>query len=153
MGSDFVGREAELALLAQQMDAAAQGTGSVVLLTGPAGIGKSTLAAEALRRRAGPAGIGIVRGHCPRDAVAPPLWPWRRALRLAGAGAWATAALPAQRAGTPPPGAGTATARAAAAAARFLELAAMAEALADAAAANGRGLVVVLEDLHWADAA
>ncbi|MEU2392294.1 AAA family ATPase [Streptomyces sp. NPDC007369] len=157
MGDEFVGRAAELALLAEQMEAAGQGTGSVVLLTGPAGIGKTTLAAEALRRHAGSAGLTVVRGHCPRGAGAPPLWPWRRALRLAGAEPEPgppvpVPPVPGQRAAAPPPEVGTSTAQAAAAAARFLELASMAEALAGAAA-KGRGLAVVLEDLHWADAA
>ncbi|WP_219668687.1 AAA family ATPase, partial [Streptomyces bambusae] len=154
MGSNFVGRTAELAVLAQRIEAAAQGSGSVLLLAGPAGIGKSTLAAEAVRRHADPARFGVVRGHCPRDAVAPPLWPWRHALRLAGA----APGMPGRRTAEPP-GAGTAVgqqpwstlAPADAAAVRFLELARMGEALA--AAAAERALVVLLEDLHWADTA
>ncbi|MEV6332648.1 AAA family ATPase [Streptomyces sp. NPDC051909] len=154
MGSEFVGRAAELAVLAQRIEAAARGSGSVVLLAGPAGIGKSTLAAEALRRHADPAGVTVVRGHCPRDAVAPPLWPWQRALRLAGA----TPAVPGQRtAGRSEDGAAarqrpwSVREPADAAAVRFLELVQMSEALA--AAAAERTLVVLLEDLHWADTA
>ncbi|MFF8847562.1 ATP-binding protein [Streptomyces sp. NPDC015127] len=144
MGSEFVGRAAELAILAQRIEAAARGSGSVVLLAGPAGIGKSTLAAEALRRHADPSGFTVVRGHCPRGGVAPPLWPWQRALRLAEA-----APEGAEHQGAVPPG--SATVPADAAAVRFLELARMGEALA--AAAAERPLVVVLEDLHWADTA
>ncbi|TLQ42247.1 AAA family ATPase [Streptomyces marianii] len=103
---EFVGRAAELAALAERIEAAARGTGSVVLLAGPAGVGKSTLAAEALRRHTGSAGFTVVRGHCPRDAVAPPLWPWQRALRLAGV----APGVPAPRnAGSPPGAAGAAT--------------------------------------------
>ncbi|MGW1954052.1 ATP-binding protein [Streptomyces sp. NPDC001920] len=145
--ADFVGRTIELAALAERIEAAASGTGSVVLLAGPAGIGKSTLAAEALRRHADSAGFTVVRGHCPRDAVAPPLWPWQRALRLAGV----TPGVSAQRTTGPCPGAGAATEPATAAAARFLELARMSEALAGAASEHP--LAVLLEDLHWADTA
>lgn len=155
MRSDFVGRAAELTFLAQRIGAAARGSGSVVLIAGPAGIGKSTLAAEALRRHADRVNVPVVRGHCPRDAVAPPLWPWRRALRRAGVTSWTheeggTAAPDGQgRATGQPPWSGTEPA--AAAAARFLELARTSEALAAAAAEHA--LVVVLEDLHWADTA
>ncbi|MER7467220.1 AAA family ATPase [Streptomyces sp. NPDC097981] len=154
MGIEFVGRAAELAILAQRIEAAGRGSGSVVLLAGPAGIGKSTLAAEALRRHAAPARFTIARGHCPRGAVAPPLWPWQRALRLAGA----TTGIPGPRTAEPPQtgaAAGqqpwSAMAPADAAAAQFLELARMCEALA--ATAAERPLAVLLEDLHWADAA
>ncbi|MFG2296988.1 AAA family ATPase [Streptomyces sp. NPDC048603] len=162
MKSEFVGREDELAVLAHRMRAAAEGSGAVVLLAGPAGVGKSTLAAEALRRHAGPAGFTVVRGHCPRGAVAPPLWPWQRALRLAGAGPGARRA-PGQRGDGPPGDSSGASAGARAwsavvpadpadaAAARFLELARMSEALA--AATAERPLAVLLEDLHWADMA
>ncbi|MFE9629385.1 ATP-binding protein [Streptomyces sp. NPDC006463] len=154
MESEFVGRAAELAILAQEIGAAARGSGSVVLLAGPAGIGKSTLAAEALRRHAAAPRFTVVRGNCPRDAVAPPLWPWQRALRLAGV----TAGVPGPRTAEPPGAGGTgrqqpwgAMVPADAAAVRFLELARMSEALTTAAAE--RPLAVLLEDLHWADAA
>ncbi|MBN0042532.1 AAA family ATPase [Streptomyces actuosus] len=152
---DFIGRMTELAALAERIEAAATGAGSVVLLAGPAGIGKSTLAAEALRRHADSARFTVVRGHCPRDAVAPPLWPWQRALRLAGV----TPGGAAQRTAAPRPGAGAApghrpweaTDPATAATARFMELAGIGEALA--VASSQRPLIVLLEDLHWADTA
>ncbi|MGW7437139.1 ATP-binding protein [Streptomyces sp. NPDC054849] len=152
---DFVGRANELEALGERIEAAARGTGSVVLLAGPAGIGKSTLAAEALRRHADSAGFTVVRGYCARDAVAPPLWPWRKALRLAGI----TPGIPAQRAATPPAEAGAATVRqpwpvtepGSAATAQFQELVRMSESLV--AAASERSLLILLEDLHWADTA
>ncbi|MFD5620967.1 ATP-binding protein [Streptomyces yangpuensis] len=151
---DFVGRASELGFLRERIEAAARGSGSVVLLAGPAGIGKSTLAAEALRRHADSARFTVARGHCPRDAVAPPLWPWQQALGLAGV----TPVVPAQRT-APPPGTGTAagqqkwpvTEPVNARAARFQELARLRESLA--AAASRRSLLIVLEDLHWADTA
>ncbi|MFF4422906.1 ATP-binding protein [Streptomyces sp. NPDC001549] len=152
---EFVGRASELEALRERIEAAARGTGSVVLLAGPAGIGKSTLAAEALRRHADSAGFTVVRGHCARDAVAPPLWPWQKALRLAGI----TPGVPAQRAATPPPEAGAAAVRqlwsvtepANASAAQFHELVRMSKSLATAA--SERSLLILLEDLHWADTA
>lgn len=49
----LVGRSAALAQLQAAVDNARQGRGSVVLIAGPAGIGKSRLISEALRARAG----------------------------------------------------------------------------------------------------
>ncbi|MFE1292739.1 AAA family ATPase [Streptomyces sp. NPDC058751] len=144
MTGDFVGRAVELASLARRIEAAAHGTGSVVLLAGPAGIGKSTLAAEALRRHAEPSGRTVVRGHCSRDEVAPPLWPWQQALRHAGV----DPGLSARPSG---PALSSTAHTAHAAEARFLELARMTAALTAAAAEHP--LLVLLEDLHWADTA
>ncbi|WP_051943007.1 ATP-binding protein [Streptacidiphilus rugosus] len=138
--SDFVGRGAELAELGRLLDTSARaGQDAVALVAGPAGIGKSRLVAEALSPRERP----VARGHCPRDAAAPPLWPWRQALRSAGVTAPAAVSAPM-------PGSGDARL---AAAARWAELADMAAALGRAARATEGGLVVLLEDLHWADAA
>ena len=76
----FVGRGRELAALAGWPAAGTQGTSGpdagVVLVQGPAGVGKSMLVDHALRQ----AGIAAVRGYCPAEP-APPLWPWRAILR------------------------------------------------------------------------
>ncbi len=102
--------------------------GGVLLITGPAGVGKTRLVDEALRRARGTA---VVRGYCPAE-TAPPLWPWRAALRRAGAEITREPDIEP-------------------AAAKSAWFAALAQ-LSDALIAAGR-LVVVLEDLHWGDAA
>ncbi|MGY1804510.1 ATP-binding protein [Blastococcus sp. SYSU D00922] len=132
-GAPFVGRTAELAELAAGIAAASDGRGGLLLLCGPAGIGKTRTVEEAVR--AAPA---VAWGRCVDDPGAPPLWPWRRVVR----------SLPAVRAavaGLELPSEAPADADAA----RFQLVATASEALVDAAADDG--LVVVLEDLHWAD--
>jgi DNA-binding CsgD family transcriptional regulator len=131
----FVGRSGAVAELRARLAAAAGGTGALVLVGGPAGIGKTRLVETVVDADA-------VWGRCVDDPGAPPLWPWRRVLR----------ALPA---------AGAEVARALAdldghdgadlVAARFRFVGLAADALV--AAAEPSGLVVVLEDLHWADEA
>ncbi|HEX6026165.1 MAG TPA: BTAD domain-containing putative transcriptional regulator, partial [Solirubrobacter sp.] len=59
----FVGREAELARLEQALDAAAAGRGTTALISGPAGIGKTRLAAE-LAERARSRGATVLTGRC-----------------------------------------------------------------------------------------
>lgn len=58
--SRVVGRDPELAVFADAVTAAAEGTPSVLLVAGEAGIGKSTLVAEAARR----SGVDAVVGRC-----------------------------------------------------------------------------------------
>jgi DNA-binding CsgD family transcriptional regulator len=138
----FVGRGPELELVLDRLESAGAGRGGVLLVSGPAGIGKTRLVEEALTRCGGTAPVG--RGQCTDDPGAPPFWPWSRALRTvdrAGDTALA-AALPGERAVPADP--------AAAAAERFRGLTAATDALLRAAA--DRRLVLVLEDLHWADA-
>src|SRR5882672_10059367 len=80
----FVGRAREFRQLMQLLDTARQGHGQVVMISGPAGIGKTRLAEEmALRARR--RGVRAAVGRCWRDGEAPPLWPWRTVLRDLGA--------------------------------------------------------------------
>jgi ATP/maltotriose-dependent transcriptional regulator MalT len=66
---NVVGRDAELAVFASAFEAAAAGSPSVVLVSGDAGIGKSTLVAEAARRAGATTYLG--RGvHVGGDAIA-----------------------------------------------------------------------------------
>jgi DNA-binding CsgD family transcriptional regulator len=127
-GVAFVGRGREFGALVAHLAAQDRPSGGVLLISGPAGIGKTRLVDEAVGRADGPA---VVRGYCPAE-VAPPLWPWRAALKRAG--------VEIARGPDVEP--------AAAKSAWFAALAQMSDALIAAAP-----LAVVLEDLHWADAA
>ncbi|MFF5031059.1 ATP-binding protein [Nocardia salmonicida] len=80
MQTPAVGRHEELARLRAAVVAAASGAGRFVLVSGPAGIGKSWLA-ECVATLAIEAGLRVARGNSFDDAGMPPLWPWRRAAR------------------------------------------------------------------------
>jgi DNA-binding CsgD family transcriptional regulator len=136
----FVGRGAELGLLLDRLAAAEAGRGGVLLVSGPAGIGKTRLVEEALSRYGGAAAVG--RGRCTDDRGAPPFWAWSRALHaLDRAGTDLVGALPSGVGAVEP---------SAVAAERFRALTAVTDALLRTAA--DRPVVLVLEDLHWADA-
>jgi tetratricopeptide (TPR) repeat protein len=68
----------------QLLEAAGHGRGQVVVISGPAGIGKTRLAEE-VALRAQRRGVCVAVGRCWRDGEAPPLWPWRMVLRDLGA--------------------------------------------------------------------
>src|SRR5215467_12241296 len=76
----FVGRARECRQLLQLLGAASQGYGQVVMISGPAGIGKTRLAEE-VALRAQCRGVRVAVGQCWRDGEAPPLWPWHMILR------------------------------------------------------------------------
>lgn len=63
-----MGRQAELALLLDRLSAVPDGHGGVLLVSGPAGIGKTRLVEEALARYGGVVG----RGVCTAWAGSPP---------------------------------------------------------------------------------
>ena len=121
----FAGRAVELGTLGQALAAARAGRGTAILVTGEAGIGKTRLAAEIVGR-AGEAGFATLLGRS-IDLVGTelPYQPFAEALRSIG--------------GTRPAAAGS-------------QLAVFEETLAlltgHAAAAP---VLLVLEDLHWAD--
>ncbi|HVT77271.1 MAG TPA: AAA family ATPase [Acidimicrobiales bacterium] len=125
----FVGRESELDELASILR---ERRGGVALIAGEAGIGKSRLVSEALRGDAPPS----VAGFCWPGDGAPALWPWIQVVKACVAGA-ADDAISLLRPAT----SGDAS--------QF----ALFESVTDVvrAAAQPDGLVVVLEDLHWAD--
>jgi DNA-binding winged helix-turn-helix (wHTH) protein/tetratricopeptide (TPR) repeat protein len=155
----FVAREPELARLEALWAAARDGAGQVVFVSGEPGIGKSALVQRFVERALVQAPLSLaLQGQCiPLFGLAEPHLPWREAL-AAGLSSPACAELlealrlyaPGWCARLPPAlvGAGheqTQPQRAAHAGA--LELV---EALR--AAATSRPLLLVLEDLHWADA-
>jgi hypothetical protein len=125
----MVGREAQLAAVLEQLDQADAASPAFVALVGEPGIGKSRLAAE-LAARAGGRGAAVLLGRCSQDDGAPPLWPWLQVLRGMGRD------LPEL------PDDGSAP------------FAVWEQIVADVVeVARGRTLVVVLDDLHWADVA
>jgi len=156
----FVGRESELAALTADLDTALDGRGGVVLLGGEAGIGKTRLVEELAAAAAG-RGALVLWGRCWEGEGAPAFWPWVQVVRAyvqasdpaalredMGAGASDIAQLvPAVRDRLPDLPAPPASEPEAA---RFRLFDSMAGFLT--AAAGRRPLVVVLDDLHGADA-
>lgn len=155
----FVARDAELARLEALWAAARGGAGQVVFVSGEAGVGKSALLQRFVQRALGQAPLALLlQGQCiPLFGLAEPHLPWREALAsgLSSPGraellealelyapGWCARLPPALVDSSRPPGEPRRAAHAGA-----LELV---EALR--AAASSRPLLVLLEDLHWADA-
>ncbi|MFD1544627.1 BTAD domain-containing putative transcriptional regulator [Nonomuraea guangzhouensis] len=137
----ITGRRAELTALDGLLEAAAAGRPGFSLITGEPGIGKTRLAEE-LVSRAGARGFTVAVGRCAATEGAPAFWPWVTVLeRLADA----LPPLPADvRANLPGVGSATGTDPEGA---RFRTY----EAAARALTAGERPVLVVLDDLHWAD--
>jgi hypothetical protein len=86
-----VGRERELADLLAALDAAEAGHGSLCLLVGEPGVGKTSLA-ERLCDAATERGAFVARGPCWDAGGAPAYWPWIQVLRAIVRGGRATGA-------------------------------------------------------------
>jgi DNA-binding SARP family transcriptional activator len=156
----FVGREAEFAQLAAGLDDALAGRGRLFFLVGEPGIGKSRLADE-LIRRARERGVQVLVGRCWEASGAPAYWPWVQSLRsyireaepdalrreLGAGGAELAQILPELRTILPElPEPGSIDAESA----RFRLFDATAE--FDRNASRTRPLLLILDDLHAADA-
>jgi hypothetical protein len=76
----FVGREAELEALRAGLDAALSGRGQVLLLVGEPGIGK-TRTSEELATYARLRGAQVLWGRCYEGEGAPAYWPWMQIIR------------------------------------------------------------------------
>ncbi|MGN6566249.1 MAG: AAA family ATPase [Thermomicrobiales bacterium] len=133
----LVGREREQAVLRELLAAARAGEGSLVLIGGEAGIGKTALA-ETLGWEAVEQSALVLVGRCYDLTETPPYGPWTELLAQA----------PADTQPAPPFRAGVPTADAANQAALFAQVH---DFLASLAAQQP--LVLLLDDLHWADPA
>jgi tetratricopeptide (TPR) repeat protein len=76
----FVGRTAELERLDAALDRSGAGSGSIALVSGEPGIGKSRLSDEAAARARG-RGVRTLWGRCWEAGGAPAYWPWIQCLR------------------------------------------------------------------------
>ncbi|WP_207312542.1 ATP-binding protein [Lentzea alba] len=121
-----VGRARELAMIRSRLAAE---TGGLVLCGGEPGIGKTRLAQE-LAGHALALGREVVWGHCVETEGAPAFWPWRQVLKAAGTDPDEVLAHDAE---VPQD--------------RFRVFDAVATAL------DRDGLVIIVEDVHWADRA
>ncbi|MEW6273222.1 MAG: AAA family ATPase [Thermodesulfobacteriota bacterium] len=158
----FVGRERELAELSTALDEAAAGRGALYLVAGEPGIGK-TCFAEVFAALTAARGASVLRGSCWEGEGAPPYWPWTQVIRAllpalargvdtGRAGAPYLAAIVPELAGrVEQVGEAVAPAAPESDAARFQLFDAVAGLLASASAR--RVLLILLDDLHWADAA
>ena len=156
---ELVGRDDQLAALDGILADAQGGRGRVVLVAGEPGIGKTRLAEEAARRAAA-AGMQVAWGRCHEGDGAPALWPWAQVVRqlaadlgpgqpasmLGPSAAWLGPLMP-ELADPPPPTRPRPVADLGTA--RFQLNQAVAGLLRQLAEA--RPLLVVVDDLHWAD--
>ena len=141
----LIGREPALAAASSVLGDALSGSGQFLMISGEAGIGKSAMLA-ALISQAGPVPL-VLRGFCWEGDGAPPYWPWAQVLRASGLpmaelGEAGWLLQPASR----PAGSMSA---AAAADAQFRLFEAVSRSLSGLAA--DRPVLVVLDDLQWAD--
>jgi hypothetical protein len=152
-GQDLIGRDRPRRALTSAVDAAAAGAGGLVLVTGEAGIGKTALVTAAMAH-AREAGALVASGTCWDGDGVPGLWPWIHIVRALRRGVepdvWERAARDAG-AGLERLLGGASTPSPSASASAF-EIIDAVTTLVDVLA-HERPVVLVVEDLHWADAA
>ncbi len=136
----LVGRDRETGAIEAHLSTALSGRGSVVLLSGPPGIGKTALA-RAAQAMAGRAGMAVFVGRAVDTQGVPPLWPWRVVLPDAGA-----PQAPDRDGGNAPGTPEDAAAR------QFLAVQHLTVSVVERAGGSaGQATLLVLEDMHWAD--
>ncbi|MFE5570729.1 ATP-binding protein [Amycolatopsis japonica] len=147
MSAALIGRDHPAGVLRAEIARATESHGGLVLVTGEAGIGKTTLvtgAAEEAKRL----GALVLNGSCWDSASAPGYWPWTQVVRglrrAVGERCWAAMADSALDVLL-------GEARGDGAADGFRLYDAVTSVLV--AASQDQPVVVVLDDLHWADAA
>ena len=134
--AELIGRDHPAGILRAEIDRAAESHGGLVLVTGEAGIGKTTLVTDGMdaARRAGAL---VLSGSCWDSSAAPGYWPWVQVIRALRRHAGDTSSLEVLLGERGPAADG------------FEIYDAVTSALV--AAAQRQPVVVVLDDLHWAD--
>lgn len=146
-GTPFIGRDDELARLTGVLDRARAGTPRAVVLSGDAGVGKTRVLTEAAAH-ATRTGMTVLTGHCvDLGDVGLPYLPFTEILGVLGGDERFAAALAAHPAVDRLLGSGSGTDTDTGSRLRLFE--GVAGLLADAA--DITPLLLVLEDLHWAD--
>jgi DNA-binding NarL/FixJ family response regulator len=140
----MVGRDRELARVTGLLDDALAGRGRLVLCTGEAGIGKTRLAEE-LAAAATARGVAVAWARAADRGGSPPYGLWRLVLAEAAVGSGSAADPWPAAFGAADLGAESSVAQ------RFALFAEVRGRLAQAASRSG--LVLVLDDLQWADEA
>ena len=142
----LIGREPVLAAAGSVLQDAMAGSGQLLLISGEPGIGKTAVLAE-LIGQAEQCDAVVLRGFCWEGTGVPPYWPWSQVVRASGREAEELGAAAWLLDDAHPP-------------AESMDAAAAADAqfrLFEAVHAVLRGLapdrlvVVVIDDLHWAD--
>jgi hypothetical protein len=136
----LVGRDGEVDVLMATLSDAIAGHGSLVLISGEAGIGKTTLA-EVLCREATAGGAAVLTGRCYDLSETPPYGPWREIFARSPRNALPS--LP--EAVLPLVGTADAPVSQAFIVARVRDYL--------AALATQQPVVILLDDLHWSDPA
>src|SRR5499427_4344156 len=147
----MVGRDAEVSQLGRVLAQAGEGAGSIVVISGEAGIGKTRLCAELSRRHRQRGGRVLLGRAAPQEASIPyaALADALRAARRAEPTVWAAARARAEVLWAVAPELAPAGAGPGRSADRLVVFEALLDAVDEA---TGDGVASwVLDDLHWAD--
>lgn len=144
----FVGRRRELGILRSFLDNALAGSGTLALVAGEPGIGKTSLAAR-VADDCRSANIAVAGGRCWEGAGAPPFWLWSQALGSFAEVMPGTDPAVADQVGQLMPDIGPVPAPDMVGHERFRLFEAVGEVFRHAG--DRRPILVVLDDLQWAD--